>query len=208
MVTAEILHFELSWGFMLSQVLMEVFPFLTPTTLESPWYAVHHESYSRVLWISKSDMVPTLKTRVFWPIKNNYITCSIFYFYLIYIYWRVKKIKSRNILSARYLWRYRCCGKEVLSWSLKDDSISGTRRDQSDCRYISGLRPKTGYKGTASLQFPFTHLFLSWLHKLIGVPPNLYTFSKESSKCATAWGQPPPLSIPPSPPQETLIIQW
>lgn len=96
----------------------------------------------------------------------------------------------------------------MLSWSLKDDSISGTRIDQSDSRYISRLTPKTEYKGGASLQLCFTHPFLSWLHKRIGVPPNLDNLSKVSSKCATTWGELPPLSIPPNPSQETLIIQW
>lgn len=35
MVTAEILHFLLSLGYMLSQVLVEIVPFLTPTTIGS-----------------------------------------------------------------------------------------------------------------------------------------------------------------------------
>lgn len=49
---------------------MEVFPFLTPPTLEIPQHAMHRDS-SGVWGMNKPGMVPAHTPIVFWQIRNK-----------------------------------------------------------------------------------------------------------------------------------------
>jgi len=64
---------------------MEIFPFLTPPTLEIPQHGVHRDG-SGVWWMNKLGMVPAHTPIAFWQIKDKQIICSVFCFYHIYVY--------------------------------------------------------------------------------------------------------------------------